>query len=267
MYAEPYTPHWIDLEGVCNLRGLCGLPAAGGRTIAPRTLLRSDNLSDLTPGSTVILRDEYGLTDVVDLRTDMEIHETGQGPLSDDPGVSFHDFSLYPKEVPGQTIPPWMKDKNLHTVGTPVPRAQALSIHYMHYLSGRPDSVTSAMRTIATAQGATLVNCAAGKDRTGTVIAVVLSAVGVDRETIVADYEASNLRVLKIIDRLGCRIADAGSVHRNDNLTVHGQSTPAEAMQGLFALVDDHYGSMNDYLDRAGWTADDQQALETKLLG
>ena len=43
---------------------------------------------------------------------------------------------------------------------------------------------------VATARGAVLVHCAAGKDRTGVVVALALDAAGVDRETIVSDYLA-----------------------------------------------------------------------------
>lgn len=266
MVAVHYTPNWIELEGVCNLRDLGGLTATDGAQIRPRTLLRSDNLAELAPGSAQVLARDYGLSDVVDLRTAMEIRESGQGPLADGPRVHFHDLSLYPRELPGQMVPPWLADENLHSESTPVPRAQALAVHYLGYLTGRPDSVVTALRVIGTAPGATLINCAAGKDRTGTVTAVALSAVGVERQEVIADYESSNARVLQIIARLGSRAAGAGGVHDKDDLTVQGQSTPPEAMAGLLDLVDERYGSVAGYLDAAGWTPADQQTLEDKLL-
>lgn len=266
MVVVHYTPNWIELDGVCNLRDLGGLAAAGGAQIRPKTLLRSDNLSDLPVDSARVLARDYRLSDVVDLRTEMEIRESGQGPLAQGSQVRFHDFSLYPRESPGQTTPPWLEDKNLHTESTAVPRAQALAIHYMRYLTGRPDSVVAALRVIARAPGAALINCAAGKDRTGTVTAVALSAVGVDREDVIADYESSNSRVLQIIGRLGSRVAGAGGVHDKDDMTVDGQSTPPEAMAGLLDLLDDRYGCVAGYLEAAGWTDADQESLNDKLL-
>ena len=266
MVAVRYTPNWIELDGVCNLRDLGGLEAAGGARIRPRTLLRSANLSELSRESAAVLAGEYALSDVIALRTDMEIREAGQGPLARDSGVHFHALSLYPREFPGQVTPPWLQDENLQTESTPMPRAQALAIHYLRYLTGRPDSVIGALRVIAGAQGAALVNCAAGKDRTGTVTAVALGAVGVRREEIIADYESSNERVVQIIARLGSRASGAGGVHDNDDLTVQGQSTPADAMAGLLDLVDERYGSLANYLDAAGWTQADQRHLDEKLL-
>ena len=49
---------------------------------------------------------------------------------------------------------------------------------YFSYLLDRPDSVLAALRAIASAPGAALVHCAAGKDRTGTLVALALSVAG-----------------------------------------------------------------------------------------
>ncbi|MGL4742765.1 MAG: tyrosine-protein phosphatase [Dermatophilaceae bacterium] len=75
------TDRWITLEGLVNMRDVGGLPtAAGGRT-QPRRLIRSDNLQDLTEADIAHLVDEFGVTDIVDLRTEAELHLGGPGPL------------------------------------------------------------------------------------------------------------------------------------------------------------------------------------------
>ena len=74
--------------------------------------------------------------------------------------------------------------------------------HYLGYLEDRPDQVVAAVRTIAGSAGPVLVHCAAGKDRTGVVVALALSAVGVRPEAIVADYAATGERTGALIDRL-----------------------------------------------------------------
>ena len=76
------------------------------------------------------------------------------------------------------------------TTGAPeVPRADAdyWSQHYRRYLALRPDSVVAALRVIADAPGATIVHCAAGKDRTGTVIGLALAVAGVNRRPLPVD--------------------------------------------------------------------------------
>ena len=70
------------------------------------------------------------------------------------------------------------------------------------YLVDRPDSVLAALRTVGQAPGAALVHCAAGKDRTGTIVALALSAADADRQAIIDDYVASSERVERVVQRL-----------------------------------------------------------------
>src|SRR6202012_6061 len=75
-------------------------------------------------------------------------------------------------------------------------------IAYMNYLRDRPDSIVAALDDVASADGAVLVHCAAGKDRTGMVCALALAAAGVEREAIVADYALTAERIGPIMARL-----------------------------------------------------------------
>jgi protein tyrosine/serine phosphatase len=61
---------------------------------------------------------------------------------------------------------------------------------YLRYLRDRPDSIVAALQDIAHGDGAAIVHCAAGKDRTGIVVALALSA-SASSEAIVADYAAT----------------------------------------------------------------------------
>ena len=73
---------------------------------------------------------------------------------------------------------------------------------YFSYLVDRPDSVLAALRTIARAPGVALVHCAAGKDRTGTLVALALSVADAERQAIIDDYAASSERVEQVVGRL-----------------------------------------------------------------
>ena len=74
--------------------------------------------------------------------------------------------------------------------------------HYLGYLEDRPDQVVGAVRSIARDEGAALVHCAAGKDRTGVVVALALTAAGVRPQAVVADYAATGERTEAILGRL-----------------------------------------------------------------
>lgn len=253
--------HWIDLDGVENMRDLVGTRTTDGRRIAANRLLRSDNLDRLTPASIRALKDQHDLTDVIDLRTNYELTRIGAGPLRADPQVTVTTGSLYPDDDPNALVPPWREQMSAITPST---RTEAMAHHYLEYLQVRPDTVLADLKVISTARGATDIHCAAGKDRTGTLMAVVLSALDVARESIIADYEATNQRLGRIMASLG-EAAAAGAASQ-DAYAGSEQATPPEIMALLLDLIDDDLGGVANYLDRIGWDGQDQARLESRLL-
>ncbi len=185
---------WIELDGAVN-----------ARAVVPGVLLRSDNLQSLSARDVAVLVDDCGLEVVLDLRTDIELVLEGPGPLTREPRVRIEHHSLYPShgntDLDADTIKPgtrpWGRD-DVAKLPDEAPLVQA----YIGYMHSRPDSVVAAVRQIAQAEGAALVHCAAGKDRTGTIVALALDASGVPRQLIAEDYLASGERIVQIMERL-----------------------------------------------------------------
>jgi hypothetical protein len=123
--------------------------------------------------------------------------------------------------------------------------------------------VVNALRAIADAPGAALVHCAAGKDRTGVVVALALSAVGVPREEVVADYVATGERIELILDRLRSSPTYAGDV---DNVPAHEHDPRPEIMERFLARLDDEHGGPVAWLAAQGFTQEDLEHLKAKLL-
>jgi protein-tyrosine phosphatase len=262
---------WIELDGLVNLRDVGGIPTTDGNAIVPRRLLRSDNLQSLTPSDIEALLG-LGLTDVVDLRSDFEAENEGPGPLVEVPQVKIHQLSLFREWREGvgedkpDTRPEVLPEAALPWVDLE-PRVQLenpVASHYLSYLIDRPDSVVAGLRVIAEAEGAALVHCAAGKDRTGTVVALALSLVGADRDALIADYAASSERMQAIVDRLLATRTYAENL-RDRPLSTH--LTHAETMRVLLAHIDAEYDGVAGLMQRLGWTAEDQRRLEAKLRG
>ena len=192
---------WIELEGAVNVRDLGGLPAGnGGRTASDR-LLRGDNLQELTPSDIARLVRDIGVTTIVDLRS-----TAGSPPRARRRWTASGACGTRTTPCsPSRARPPTRSADVLLTradqdrsryPGDPV------AGHYLGYLEDRPDQVIGALRSIASSPGAALVHCAAGKDRTGVVVAVALTAVGVPAEVVVADYAATGERTEQILDGL-----------------------------------------------------------------
>lgn len=249
----PRSREWIDLDGAVN-----------ARVVVPGVLLRSDNLQSLSEPDVELLIDEMGVRIVVDLRTDVEVELEGPGPMSRRPDVRIEHRSLHPDSGEHTDIeldalrPLWRHHLDGFAEETPVVRA------YLSYLQCRPDSVVGAIRAIARADGATLVHCAAGKDRTGVVVALALDAAEYDREAIVDDYAASAERIERIADRLRSSTtyrAELEGRHPRELAPVPG------TIERFLEIVDQRFGGSTAWLTDHGVAASDLKALRSGLRG
>jgi protein tyrosine/serine phosphatase len=259
---------WLELDGAVNVRDLGGLPTDDGRTVRPHRLIRADNLQDLSERDIALLVDDIGVRSVADLRTDVEVTNEGPGPLSENPAVDIVHLSLFPEsgsntDVAADDAPvvlPWQNRE----VPTDDDRRQGASAVYLHYLDQRADSVLATLRLIAESPGATIVHCAAGKDRTGTVVAIALAEVGVSRAAIVEDYARSAERIEAIFERLRGTRTYADDIADED--AAEHAPKPATMVRLLDALDAEH-GGASRWLRSHGWTETDAAALRHKLLG
>jgi len=106
------------------------------------------------------------------------------------------------------------------------------------------------------------VHCAAGKDRTGVVVAMALDAAGVDRETIVSDYLATDERIHEIFDRLL-----SSPTYREELKDTYPQTHApvAHTMERVLALIDDAFGGSAEWLTAHGLDDADLARLRERL--
>lgn len=252
-----------------NVRDVGGLPLeSGGRTAAGR-VLRADNLQGLTASDVRRLVDDLGVRLVLDLRTEIEARLEGPAPLQAEPGIRHELLSLLPvvgatTDLAAEDVLPWASDprRSLHRRrGGP----EVVSRLYAQYLRDRPDSIVAALRGIADlSDGAAIVHCAAGKDRTGVVVALALSVARVERAAIVEDYAASADVLEAIVARLVASPTYAADVSARP-MDSHRPRT--ESMQLFLAGLDAHWGGPAEWLTAHGFDADDQRRLRVRLVG
>jgi protein-tyrosine phosphatase len=247
----PLSRDWIALDGAVN-----------ARVVVPQVLLRADNLQSLSERDVRRLVEELGVEVVLDLRTDVEVELEGPGPMTARADVRIEHLSLHPDSGENTDIeldaatPLWQLHLDGFPEETPVVRA------YLSYLQRRPDSVVGAIREIARADGAALVHCAAGKDRTGVVVALALDAAGTPREEIVADYLASTERIERIAERLRSSPtyrAELEGRRAQDMAPVPG------TMERFLEIVDQQMGGAAGWLAENGLGPSDLEGLRCRL--
>ncbi len=252
---------WIDLEGAVNVRDLGGTPTSDGGTIVPARLLRSENLQELSERDVARLVDDIGLTTVVDLRSSNEVTIEGPAPLDAVPGVRHAHHPVLAELLDAQdTVKAALLTQAIEADRARYPDDPTAG-HYLGYLENRPDEVTGALRSIATAPGAAIVHCAAGKDRTGVVVALALTVAGVDAETVVADYVATNERLEAIVARLSRSKLYTDVVSK----PVQAHAPRAETMKAVLAELERRYGGVTAWLAANGFGADEVGQLYAKL--
>ncbi len=177
----------IPLSTIRNIRDLGGTKTADGHTIRPGCLIRSAHLGGASPEDVKTLQREHRLQTVIDLRTVKEREEQ-------------------PDHAEGLDYQPLPVIEDLRAGITHEKKAEEELFPDMAYLYREMmnrEGSRAGFRRVLTAifshdfdQGAVLWHCTEGKDRCGMTTALILEALGVDREIIRKDYLTTNLTSL-----------------------------------------------------------------------
>ena len=237
----------LPIEGTFNFRDLGGYPTTDGSATRWRTLYRSDSLHRLAQPSTQAVVD-LGIRTIVDLRYP---EECAQYPcaISANASVAYRSIPLFenPQRPPDGSVP------HLNDI-------------YRVIVDTRQSQLVAVIDALTTADALpAVINCTAGKDRTGIVVALVLSLIGVQRDAIVADFAASSdlLRRSPLGDEVRARIAARGGDPAHaERLLI----SPPEHMVQILAYIDEAYGGPAVMLIRSGLAAERIEALRALLL-
>ena len=221
--------------------------------LATGVVLRSAALMDLTDDGRAELT-TLGVTDVIDLRSSHEVAAQGRDAVaSPDRVVAEHAVPMAPGSVlgpvGGRPATPEELGQVLAKLREPGFAEGLLTQVYVELVT-KPEWVAQlglALGVVARAEGATLVHCSAGKDRTGVVVALTAEIAGAEREAIDADYLHSNLALADQRSVVPPGFSEADLEVIAPLLGVHLPS-----LEAARAAIDTTYGGLSGFLTAAG---------------
>jgi len=192
------TAYWapsrhVALDGAVNVRDIGGYRSSYGLQVTRGRLFRGDALSQLT-GPDVERLDRLGLRTVIDFRTPGEILLAGADRLLF--GVEFVSLPVGGGDLGSiyELIASGDHDRQRHELGDGRAASLMVAINRGFVTDTRQrEAFGAALRLVcSTGRLPLLYHCSGGKDRTGWMTAIVLTALGVPRELVLRDYLLSN---------------------------------------------------------------------------
>lgn len=228
----------IHLEGAANFRDLGGLPTADGRIIRRGRLFRSDVLYRLTDNDTITVR-SLGIRTVIDLRSAEEVRTYDESPLNSG-GIRHVNI-------------PIIADSSLFT--------ESMVEDNLVLLRHVGDGFRAIFGHLSQDPYPLIINCFAGKDRTGITSALILGALGVPDAEIAADYALSEGHMWRHMH-----------IHRTSDDQVPPDTLPSwlvaapATMDATLGAIATEWGSVRGYLDAIGVTADELRRISDALV-
>ncbi|MGR4881089.1 tyrosine-protein phosphatase [Streptomyces sp. LARHCF249] len=254
-----------ELSGVRNFRDVGGLPTSDGRQVRPGRLFRSGHLAHATETDAEFLA-SLGLHTVFDFRNGAD--HALEGPDVELPGVRNVNIPLS-DPADGREFWKLVRDGGLDQLRSILGDGKAaarMSQSYRTIIRHRTAEHSRLVHALAEDSVPALLHCAAGKDRAGLSIAVVLLALGVEREAIVVDYLESNAPHRRYRVRRSSQAQEARSPEVMELLAPLFDAR-AEYLTAAFDTIDEAWGGVDRYLAQGlGLTPQALDRLRGQLL-
>ena len=240
----------LTIDGLVNVRDLGGLRTREGRHVRERQVVRSDNLKALTATGHLDLISVIDPRTVADLRMLLEVE--GEGYALQAESVTVINFPMTPQAgVNAEQIAAGMADN--------------LVEDYRRQIEVNADSIIGVLELIAdTTARPVVIHCTVGKDRTGIIVALLLDLLGVDHDTIAADYHVTSANIAPIIERI-----KAAPVFRDNGLADAPMwifDSQPDTMREFLQHLSDHYGGAEGYVLAKGMNPIAVDRLRAELL-
>ena len=267
----------LPLEGVPNAWQLGGYVTEDGRTVRENALLRSGALTDATEADIQALSEIYHITAIVDFRSPME---TSQAPEPEIPGAAYVNISLEDSKKQTDSMANMAEMLSIEMQFSDEPgRAEVEEIRqglrttnedlYIEKITSEAiDAGIREFLDVLLAQeegGAVLYHCKNGKDRTGTATMILLTLLGVDEETILEDFDLTNVF---LADTINAEVEQASQYTEDEdvlNVVRIMAGVSKDFMAKAFDYAEEQSGSMLEYIKQRYNVTDEEIARLREL--
>lgn len=234
----------LPLEASFNTREHGGYPTADNRITNWKRFLRSDDVSSLTEEDIALLKN-YGLTTVIDLRSTQERERTPY-VLADEPEIQAIHLPLGSENGAQPSMP--VEDPN-----------EQLGQFYITCLENSKETLKEIIEIMTKDEGITLFHCAAGKDRTGVLSALLLNLAEVSRADILSHYQVTYEYISK-------NPLIAEGLTKQHEFPIELLYSKPYYMETMLNHLEENYGNAEGYFQAINLDQETIEQLKSKLV-
>lgn len=267
----------IKLEGVANARQLGGYVGAGGKTVKDGVLLRTAALSKATEADVKRLTDTYHLAETIDFRMGQEVEADPELEID---GVKNLNIRIIDEEALAKATESLTSEElEMMVSDDPVQKIESIKklgivgdqmyVNFLSHDAGKQGYAQLFKELLALPEGQSLLfHCTQGKDRTGCAAMLILSALGVDEDTIMNDYLLTNEFNAELIAQERQELLDAGVKESDiDSVMIARDQVFPQTMTNALDWLKKEYGSVQGYITKELGVTEEQIAqLQEKFL-
>lgn len=268
---------FLPVKGIVNARDLGGYEVQDGRHVRNGMLLRTAHLADATQSDLDYLA-ALSLGKVIDFRTEHE--KTGRTDR-EVPGADYVSLPIDASGALSQTATEEERKsftsrkkfsvKSVIVMAAFNEKAQVVARDMFSTVLTYPDcqrQIAAFLRQVVDGGAEPILfHCSQGKDRTGIASALLLAALGADRETIIADFDATNRVYARDVRKYTRRVKFWGGKEKELAVVKAFIGANTEGFVKGLDQICETYGSLEAYLKGPmGLTDADLQTLRDRYL-
>lgn len=250
--SEFVANHTLPVAGIVNVRDLGGYTTPDGMMVKPRMLIRGASLATAEDSDLAVLSN-LNVVKVIDFRSSFEKKGKGNRIIS---GAAYIDLPIQPvNKEEASSLTTKHKSFNLSKlimIAAFNDQAKIFAREMYPLMVVRPECqqqfAAFLRKVVETTDGAVFFHCTQGKDRTGLAAAFLLSALGIDRETVIADFDKTNEVYARDVRKYCRRVKFFGG--KEEEIAVVKSFIGANTDNFIRALdlINTEYGSIDVYL-------------------